>query len=389
MFSSRTQWNFQPNPLTKLLEQMRSRGERVIDLTESNPTHCGLQNDLSPFVEALSQDAAHIYSPDPKGLNVARSAVQKFYKGLGMNIESSQVVVTASTSEAYSFLFRLLCNPGEKILVPKPGYPLLEYLAQLNDVTIGFYRLIYDGEWHVDLESLKEQLGDGARILVLVHPNNPTGSWITSEELAEIRTIAKRHSLAIISDEVFGAFSFGENSRRAPSFAQEQSVLAFTLNGLSKLLALPQLKLSWVVVNGPPAERSGALQRLEVIADTYLSVNTPLQQALPKLLESAGSMTSRIVKRARGNLDILRQVFSPPSAVSVLRCDGGWNAILQFPRTKSDEEWALELLKSKGVLVHPGHLFDMQQEACLVVSLLPEDTIYRDAVSRMEALLRA
>lgn len=389
MFSSRTQWNFQSNPLTKRLEQLRARGERIIDLTESNPTRCGFKNNLAPLIDALSHDAAQVYSPDPKGLDVARKAVQNFYKNQGVSVEPNQIVLTASTSEAYSFLFRLLCNPDEKILVPKPGYPLLEYLAQLNDVTIGFYRLRYDGEWHVDLESLKEQLDGETRAIILVHPNNPTGSWITSHELTEIHRIAKQHSLALISDEVFGAFSFEENNRRAPSFANEQSVLTFTLNGLSKQLALPQLKLSWIVAGGPPEERNEALQRLEVIADTYLSVNTPLQRALPELLESAGTITRELVTRARGNLEILRRVFSPPSAVSVLRCEGGWSAILQFPRTKSDEEWALELLDSCHVLVHPGHLFDIQQEACLVVSLLPEESVYREGIIGIEASLRA
>jgi aspartate/methionine/tyrosine aminotransferase len=297
-------------------------------------------------------------------------------------VDAAQIVLASSTSEAYSFLLRLLCNPAESIAVPKPGYPLFGYLADLNDVLCRPYRLAYDGEWHVDWSSLETVLAAGAKALILVHPNNPTGSFIKVEEEERLVRLSKDHGIPLIVDEVFSAFFFGDDSRRCGSFAGTHDALTFTLNGISKLAGLPQLKLAWIVVSGPEKLRTEALRRLEIIADTFLSVGTPVQQSLGNLLESA-AMTTRIRERVADNFRELTRVFSASLPASLLGCEGGWSAILRLPATRSDEEWSLQILREQGVLVHPGQLFDCEIPSCIVVSLLPQSKVVEEGIRRI------
>ncbi|MCX6144600.1 MAG: pyridoxal phosphate-dependent aminotransferase [Ignavibacteriales bacterium] len=385
MFSTRTDWDLRPSPLFTLLQQKRASGEELLDLTESNPTKCGFIHHSSKLVGPESLQRSMLYEPDPKGLLSARQAISDWYKRQNISVTPDRIILASSTSEAYSFLFRLLCNVGDVVAVPKPSYPLFEYLARLNDVLCQDYRLAYDGEWHVDLSSVDEALSSNAEALILVHPNNPTGSFVKKEERDRIVSEARARKIPIIVDEVFSAFSFANDERCAVSFAGTESTLTFTLNGMSKLLGLPQMKLAWIVVSGPDEECAKAVQRLEVIADTYLSVGTAVQQALPQLLNNPEAMTQKILTRTRSNYESLRTACAAGSPATLLHCEGAWNAILCLPAKRSDEEWALELLQSLGVLTHPGHLFDIEAKSCIVVSLLPEHKVFSEGIRRILA----
>ena len=300
-----------------------------------------------------------------------------------MTVDPAQIVLSSSTSEAYSFLLRLLCNPFERIAVPKPGYPLFDYLADLNDVERRHYELVYDGEWHVDWRSLEDALTEQTKALVLVHPNNPTGSFIKPDERERIVGISKERGIPLIVDEVFGPFPFREDARRFGSFAGTHDSLAFTLNGISKLAGLPQMKLAWIVVSGPEELRAEALRRLEIIADTYLSVGTPVQHSLASLLSGESLISAEIKRRVVENFEELARAFSKSVPASLFSSEGGWSAILRLPATRSDEDWALELLGGHGVLVHPGHLFDCDVPSCIVVSLLPPCAVVSEGIRRI------
>ncbi|MEK6757151.1 MAG: pyridoxal phosphate-dependent aminotransferase [Bacteroidota bacterium] len=383
MFSSRTNWDFRSSQLFSLLQHKRERGEKIIDLTESNPTCCRFDYDSESILKALSTERSLVYEPDPKGLLSARLAVVDFYRDQGITIEPECIILTASTSEAYSFLFRLLCNERDSVLLPKPSYPLFTYLSQLNDASARHYHLSYDGEWHIDISALEQSFSGETRALVLVHPNNPTGSFVKVQEREAICKLAQRHHAALIVDEVFESFAFEVDGRRAPSFAGNSDVLTFTLNGLSKLLGLPQMKLAWIVISGPHDVRDEAIARLEMIGDIFLSVGAPVQHALALLLKDLLPVRQQIRDRVRSNYRMLKRECPPSSSLSVLRCEGGWNAILRLPNTRSDEEWALELLRTHNVLVHPGRLFDFEQKSCLVISLLPPSEIISEGFKRI------
>jgi aspartate/methionine/tyrosine aminotransferase len=271
---------------------------------------------------------------------------------------------------------------GDTIAVPKPSYPLFEYLARLNDVLCQEYRLAYDGEWHIDLSSVDDAFSSNAEALILVHPNNPTGSFIKQEERDRIVSGAQERKISLIVDEVFNAFPFAQDPRRVGSFAGTGSTLTFTLSGLSKHAGLPQMKLAWIVVSGPDEERSKALQRLEVIADTYLSVSTPVQLMLPLVLTDT-TVTEQILGRVKQNYELLMELVGVRTSATLLHCEGAWSAILRLPATKSDEEWAFELLQTAGVLTHPGHLFDFAMKSCIVVSLLPDQKVFKEGVGRI------
>jgi len=387
MFSSRTNWDFQSSELFALLQEKCARGEEIIDLTEANPTRCGFQYDEHTILQALVTQESLRYSPEPKGLLSARAAVVEFYRRQGITIDPEGVFLTASTSEAYAFLFRLLCNVGDPVLLPKPSYPLFDYLCELNDVTPAHYHLMYDGQWRLDAPSLEHALSRHARALVIVHPNNPTGSFLKIPERESVTAFARRYGLALIVDEVFHTYAFDDDVRRAASFAGNEQVLTFTLNGLSKLLGLPQMKLAWLVVSGPVAERDEAIKRLEIIADTFLSVGTPVQHALPSLMSDASAITVQIRTRVHNNYLLVAEAVTG-SSLSTFRCEGGWNALLRLPGTMRDEEWALTLLRDQNVLVHPGHLFDMEQQSCVAISLLPKPEVLRQGLYRMAQVAR-
>jgi alanine-synthesizing transaminase len=387
MFSSRTQWNLTPNRLSEEVAAKRFRGDDIVDLTESNPTQCGFSYPEKEILGALANSSSLVYQPDPRGLPTARKAIADFYSTQGIAISPEHMILTASTSEAYSILFKLLCNAGEEVLIPKPSYPLIEYLCQLNDVTPRHYQLAYDGEWHIDFEYLESVCTGCSRAIVLVHPNNPTGSYLKQDEFNRVSTFAAEHGCALIVDEVFETFSFSSDSRRADILKPDIPMPVFSLNGISKLLGLPQLKLSWIVVRSGDQHREEILNRLDIISDTFLSVNTPVQVALPGLLSQSQLLGGQIISRVHSNYRTLREGFRD-STVSVLHTEGGWYAVLQFPLSNSDEEWALELLQQQNILVYPGHFFEMEQPSCIVLSLLPPSDQIRIGISKICAFLK-
>jgi alanine-synthesizing transaminase len=357
MFSKRLAWNTAANPISELLAKKRARGERILDLTESNPTHAGISYPTVVFDDPQMMS----YDPEPFGMARARARVAEEY---GVAVE--RVVLTASTSEAYSWLFKLLCDPGDEVLVPRPSYPLFDYLAALEGVVVRPYYLRYHEGWFVDLADIR--VTERTRAIVVVNPNNPTGSYLKPEELEALVRLAREHDLAIISDEVFSDYALGSRGAGGVrSLVDVEGAVTFCLNGLSKLIGLPQMKLGWIILND-----AGSRDRLELIADTYLSVGTPVQCGLEKLLAMKSDVQGQILARVRANLAMV------PRARQV---EGGWYAILQMPRTKSEEQWALGLLEEHNVLVQPGYFYDFESEAFLVVSLLTEPEVFREGLA--------
>ena len=384
MFSSRTDWLLAPNRLARQLEERRRQGLPVIDLTESNPTRCGFAADPS-ILQSLQDPRSLIYEPDPHGLIGARQAVCEYYAARGGSVAPEQVFLTTSTSEAYTYVFRLLANPGDQVLVPQPSYPLFDFLAGINDLEVVSYPLRYDHEWRIDLDAVRDCWGARTRALMVVHPNNPTGSYVQSSELDFLAECLGQNRGALIADEVFADYALEAGGGRVVSHAVDSRVLTFTLSGLSKISALPQMKLGWVVVSGPGKELETALERLEVIADTYLSVSAPIAHALPALLELRKTIQPRMMERLRSNLCWLDQALASCREVTRLRAEGGWCAILKVPKVLSDEDWAVELLNKEGVLVHPGHFYDFAGDGYLVVSLLIEEPAFREGAGRVLA----
>ncbi len=389
MFSSRTNWHRQQNKLSQLLDARRNSGKVIYDLTISNPTDAGFRYPSNEILSALSQPQSLHYSPDPKGMLSAREAVAEYYAAKGIRVQPSDVILTSSTSEAYSFLFKLLCNAGDEVLVPIPSYPLFEFLTQLNDVRIRPYHLRYDGEWHVDFDSVRDAITSSTRAIVVVSPHNPTGMFLKSEEHRALSAAAMQHGLALIVDEVFS--EYGKDDRRVrstqrvgSSTASNSDVLTFTLNGISKLCGLPQLKLGWIVVSGNEEAKNEALHRLEIIADTFLSVNTPVQVALSQLMEVGEVVREQIRERVQTNFSFIKLTIEH-SPLSVLSTEGGWYAVLKIPSTKTEEEWALKLLDDAGVYVFPGYFFEFRENGYLVVSLLGERDVFKNG---MEAIAR-
>jgi hypothetical protein len=383
MFSSRTNWPLTPNRLSELLRERRAGGLPILDLTESNPTRCGFALDGEEILAPLHNPRSLTYEPDPRGLRTAREAVAQYYSERGVHLDPDQIFLTTSTSEAYSFVFRLLANPGDKILAPQPSYPLFDFLGALNDVEVLPYPLIYDDGWQVDLETLASRWEPRSRAVLVVHPNNPTGSYIHQRELGGMIEICRDSRAAIIADEVFADYAFGADADRVVTHAQKSEALTFTLSGLSKISALPQMKLGWIVVNGPPESRSQAQARLEVIADTYLSVSAPVALATPLWLALRRGIQAQILERVQANLRALDELITPGLPVSRLNVEGGWYAILRVPSTRSDEDWAAKLLTQEGVSVHPGHFYDFPSEGFLILSLLPAREAFKDALGRV------
>ena len=383
MFSSRTNWSRQPNRLAELVNDFRRSGRDFIDLTVSNPTDCGIVYPADEIMAALARLPSLRYEPDPKGLSSARDAVSNYYWLKGVRVDAKDIILTASTSESYSMIFRLLCEPVDEILVPVPSYPLFEFLAQLNDVVIKPYQLRYDGEWHIDISSVEKAITKRTKGIIVVSPHNPTGTFLKKIELAEISTKCAASGISLLVDEVFADYGFNEDPGRVISTAGFPEVLTFTLNGISKLAGLPQMKLGWTVVSGPEDKRSEALSRLEIVADTFLSVNTPVQVALPQLLEIGTKVRAGIRNRVAGNRLTLEQLGGRYSPWTLLSSEGGWNAVIQVPRTKTGEEWALSLLADMAVYVHPGYFFEFQEDNVLVLSLLARPTEFREAATKL------
>ena len=384
MFSPRTNWRRNPNRLSEAFATRCAEGLDTIDLTESNPTRCGLSPDSITLNAALSRASIDSYDPQPRGSLLACNAVRAYYSDHGVDVDVQQIVLTASTSEGYAFAFQLLAQPGDEVLVSRPSYPLLDYLAKLHDIVLTSYPLVYDHGWAIDIEALQASITPRTRAIVTVSPNNPAGSYLLEEERRRIAQIAAERSLALIVDEVFLDYRWCKAGKTPASASSEESCLTLTLSGLSKIAALPQMKLGWMVVRGPQAIRDEALARLEVIGDTYLSVNTPVQLAAPALLQLRHSVQCNILNRIRGNLKRLDEILSR-TACDRLEAQAGWYAVLRTPRTRGDEQWALDLLAA-GVHVHPGYLFDAPQEGLLVVSLLPRPETFREGLERLLAV---
>ncbi len=390
MFSSRLNWNQETNRLVRILEEKRRAGEIILDLTESNPTRAGFKYPEQEILGALSQTESLRYEPSPRGLLKAREAVAAYYRMRGKETDTDSIFLTASTSEAYADLFKLLADPGDEILVPAPGYPLFEMLSALESVKPIFYPLKYDENhgWRIDLEMLQMSVSTKTRAVVVVNPNNPTGSYLKIGELEIINEICAEHQLALIVDEVFSDYRLSANEQIVLSAAGNQPVLTFVLNGFSKILGLPQLKLAWILVNEPQSLVSDAIHRLEFIADTFLSVSASVQHAAPELFRLRDSIQKQIQSRTNDNYKYLEITGKQSGTFRVLKREGGWYAVVQLRGAQSAETTSYRLLEEKNVYLHPGYFYNFKKDEFLVVSLLPPVESLREGTSRLAALLK-
>lgn len=384
MFSNRFKWNLETNQLARLIEAKRQAGTPLLDLTEANPTRSGLLYPAAEILGGLAQDGALFYEPAPRGLFHAREAVAAYYAERGLQADPAHICLTASTSEAYAYLFKLLCDQGDNVLVPQPSYPLFDFLAALEGVELRPYALEYQHPrgWRLDFDSLQSVLTPQTRAIMLVNPNNPTGSFVKVAEVAELNRLCQQRGLALIVDEVFGDYVLQPDAQQAVSLVENEAALTFVLSGFSKILALPQMKLGWIVTNGPAELRWEAEERLEVIADTFLSVGAPVQHAAARWLRMRAGLQQQISARTADNLHWLGGLVAS-SPCRLLTVEGGWYATLEVPRHVAEEELILRLLAEDDVLVHPGYFFDFPREAYLVLSLLTPPDVFRVAAARL------
>jgi len=385
MFAKRTNWNLAPNRLSEALAAHRAAGKSLLDLTVSNPTECGFEYDSAAILDALRNPAALSYEPNPRGLESARRAVAGYYADRGEDVSAEDIFLTASTSEAYSYIFRTLCDPGDELLIPSPSYPLFDFLAEIQDVSLVRYPLLYDHGWQIDFQVLEQAITPRTRGVIVVNLNNPTGNFVKRPEIAKLNSICSKRELAIIADEVFLDFALEGN--RPASFAANRGAPTFTLSGLSKISGLPQMKAAWLIASGPQEWKSAALARLEVIADTYLSVNAPVQLAIPKFVELRHAFQKQVIERARRNLAELDRQLAAQRGISRLKVEGGWCAVLRVPATRSDEDLAIGLLKERGIYVHPGHFYDFPSGRFVILSLLAKEPEITQGVSEILGVL--
>lgn len=380
-FSRRSAFELSPNRVTLALERARAEGISLLDLTVSNPTLAGI-----PYAEGVAQALSRSpevlrYEPLPFGLPAARAAVSTLFLERGLAVPVEHIALTASTSEAYAFAFKLLCDPGDEVLVPAPSYPLFEHLAVLESVRLVPYRLGFDGAWFIDTAEVKRAVTPRTRAVIVVSPNNPTGSYLKRDELARLVELG----LPLVSDEVFAEYPFGADPRRAASVLEAGEGLVLALDGLSKVAALPQLKLGWMVLGGESSLVRAALARLELVLDTFLSPGTPVQRALPELLASRGVAAGAIRARLAANRAALERRVQG-SALTLLPAEGGWYGVLRMPATLTDEEWTLRALE-RGVVAQPGYFFDFDREPHLIVSLLTPEATLSEGAERLAALV--
>jgi len=368
------------------LDEKRAAGAPILDLTESNPTAAGFAYPSDAILAALADPRSFRYEPAAAGMPVARAAVSEYYSGaMGRDVSPDRILLTASTSEAYAFVFKLLADPGDEVLIPSPSYPLFDYLAALESVRLVQYPLVYHRSWNIDFDALTRSITSRSRAIVLVNPNNPTGSFLKQSELGPLVALCREHNLALISDEVFADYILDDQAPLVRSLTGVDEVLTFCLSGLSKVAGLPQLKLGWIVTGGAPGDREKAFPRLELIADTYLSVGAPVQWAAPTLLGLRGELQSQIIGRVRANRAFLASQIRPTSPWNLLYTAGGWYAVLEAPRIQTEEDWVLQLLTEDNVLVQPGFFFDFEREAFLVISLLTSEDAFRAGIRRILA----
>ena len=372
MFSSRLHWSLALNPVSKLLAAKRAAGDTILDLTESNPADAGLDVPAEQILEALADPRSLRYTPVAAGLRSARDAVSEYYGG---RVEADRILLTTSTSDAYAYLFKLLTDPGDNILTPRPSYPLFEFLAGME--------LVQTIPYSLDFDDLDERVDAHTRAIVIVNPNNPTGTFLKRHQLDRLIAFCQKHALAIISDEVFADYVLSDSPSRVPSLINVHEVLTFSLSGLSKVAGLPQMKLGWIAVSGPAEVQRSAIERLELIADTYLSVSTPVQWAAPKLLQLGRGIRGQIADRTKANLGELRRALSEHPACRLLEPEGGWYAVVEVPRIRTEEEWLLELLERDDVLIQPGFFYDFEREAYVVLSLLTAPDKFETGVQRI------
>ena len=361
MFSSRFNYELSDNPLNILLNRKKSNGDKIIDLTISNPTLAGFKYEEEVIISAISQPASLTYKPSPNGLIEARDAICHYYKDSKSDINADSIFLTSGTSEAYSFIFKLLCNPGDEILIPKPSYPLIDFIAGLENIDVFKYPLVYDGCWKIDLLRLKSMVSKKVKAIIIINPNNPTGSYLNRDELDKINGICIDNDIAIISDEVFLDYKFSENVKPF-SLTGNKKVLTFVLSGLSKICALPQLKLSWIQINAPDDIFSKVIERMEIITDTFLSVGTPVQNAAAKLISSRRYIQNQILTRININLKFLKNEIKKSNNSILLVPKGGWYAILKFNDNIPDEERCLKLLQEHNIYIHPGYFYDFEKD---------------------------
>lgn len=383
MFSQRTNWKLAPNALTKAIADVQASGQEIIDLSLSNPTLVGILPAAETVLAAFVNLEAMQYDPQPRGLLSARRAVCRYYREAQeiFDLDPERIFLTTSTSEAYTYVFRLMCDPGDEVLVPKPSYPLFEFLADLADVKPVPYPLVYDHGWQIDFDSLYKAATPRTRAVITVHPNNPTGSYARPDEMAALGEFCREYQAALVADEVFLDYAYDGATR--PSFISNTLALTFTLSGISKISALPQMKLAWLAISGPDDRVQPAVARMEMIADTYLSLNVPVQLAAPVLLEQRKSIQPVLLDRLRVNLATLDHQLAAHPAVTRLQTEGGWTAVIRVPAVQNDEELAIDLVRKVGVIVHPGHFYDFAGDGYLVVSLIVHPGDFRKGVSRI------
>jgi alanine-synthesizing transaminase len=369
-FSSRTGWDLDESAYAAAVREARDSGRRLYDLTVSNPTRCGFIYDTQSILGPLTNPQALVYDPNPRGILSARQGVARYYSDHGATVDPGDIVLTTSTSESYSFLFRLLCDPGDEVLVAQPSYPLFDFLATLDDVRLRAYPLFYDHGWWIDFAELEQSISPRTRAILVVHPNNPTGHCTGAAERERLEELCARHGLALIVDEVFLDYSLG--GATAHTFASGgHPALTFVLSGLSKIAGLPQMKAAWMVTLGPEAARKEATDRLEIIADTFLSMNAPVQLALPVWLAGRRAIQSQIFERVRTNFATLTELAAAqPDRLRVLECEAGWSAVLALPGCVGEAECAERLVRERGVIVHPGSFYGMADPQRVVVSLI-------------------
>ena len=384
-FSQRTAWDLSPSDFSTAIGSARAAGRDLIDLTVSNPTRCGFDCDanaiFAPLASEENQRLALTYDPDPRGLRSARESVALYYSDHAASVDPDSILLTTSTSEAYSWLFRLLCDPGDEVLVAQPSYPLFDFLATLDDVVLKSYSLFYDYGWWIDFAELERRIGPRTRAILVVHPNNPTGHWTHRAEREKLEALCTRHGLALIVDEVFLDYPVESpaNESQAASFATApNSALTFVLSGISKVCALPQMKVSWIAVLGPKPTASEAIARLEVIADTFLSMNAPAQLALPAWLATRSDIQRQLRTRVAANLECLMS-----SGIEVLKLEAGWSAVL---RLRTSTSAAALLLDYANVVVHPGAFYGLADPRMIVISLITPTRIFAKGVGKLGEL---